>query len=288
MVRRVATQVHKQVARLARTGYVQREPLWYKAVLEHPPFPLPPRAPPNRLPPSDEYAPYDLPANLPLASRHKRPSKMKTSPIVYFEDEIRRQFFRDHPFEAFRERSLVEEDLVEDGHPVHGKAWSRLSQRGRNPTPEDAIRFAVNLYEHTEELSLSDAYAAAVMQYRALRSEQHIASQVAAAEAAHYGTVFKPGPIERGFSQERENLKSWEQKKYTEAESMEARKRWRMQVERTGHVGTWTKGEEYVRLWKDGIRPDYSPALAASIENIPRLANEPDLFENDYIALESA
>lgn len=128
------------------------------------------------------------------------------------------------------------------------------------------MRFAVNLYEHTEAMTLSDAYAAAVMQYRALRSERHIASKVAAQEAEHYGMVFKPGAIQRGFDREREHLKSWSQGKYAEAESLEARKRWRMRVERTGNVSSWTKGEEYVRLWKEGVRPDYSPAFAAELE----------------------
>ncbi len=27
----------------------------------------------------------------------------------------------------------------------------------------------------------------------------------------------------------------------------------------------WSRGEEYVRLWKQGVRPDYSPALTAPI-----------------------
>ena len=27
----------------------------------------------------------------------------------------------------------------------------------------------------------------------------------------------------------------------------------------------WTRGEEYVRLWKEGVRPDYSPALTEPI-----------------------
>ncbi|THH10165.1 hypothetical protein EW145_g1522 [Phellinidium pouzarii] len=278
MVRRITTQVHKQVARLVRAGYIIKEPLWYKAVLEHPPFPLPARAPSNRSPPSGDYAPYDMPTSTSPASGLNKPAKLKVEPVVYLEDEVRQQFFRDHPFEAFRERTLVEEDLIEDRHPISGKAWTRLSQCGRNPTPEDAIRFAVNLYEHTDGMPLSDAYAAAVMQYRALRAEQQIATQIAAAEAAHYGMVFRPGAIERAFEREQEHLKSWEQKRYSEAQSMEARKRWRLRPERPVHSGTWTKGEEYVRLWREGVRPDYSPAIAEPAEEIPEeiLAQDPE------------
>lgn len=140
---------------------------------------------------------------------------------------------------------------------------------------DSAVRFAVNLYEHTEGMTLSNAYAAAVMQYRALRSARHIASKIAVQEAEHYGVVFKPGSIERGFEREREHLKSWAQGKYAEAESLEARKRWRMRVERTGNVSSWTKGEEYVRLWKEDVRPDYSPAFAAQLEAPPEVTELP-------------
>lgn len=138
MVRRVATQVHKQYARLARAGYFlqqPKEPAWYQAVLDHPPIPLPARASPSR-------TAYDSPPpqqdQFKLASKA---SKVKTPPIVYIEDEVRRQFFRDHPFEAFRERSLVESGRIEDEHPIRGEAWVRLSQRGRNPSAEEYIFF---------------------------------------------------------------------------------------------------------------------------------------------------
>lgn len=137
------------------------------------------------------------------------------------------------------------------------------------------VRFAVNLYEHTEGMTLSNAYASAVMQCRALRSEHHISSAVAVQEAEHYGVVFKPGAIERGFEREREHLKSWAVEKYADAESLEARKRWRMRMERTGNISSWTKGEEYVRLWKEGVRPDYSPAFAPQIEDSLTITETP-------------
>ena len=148
MVRRVPTQVHKQVARLAQTGYIQREPLWYRAVLEHPPLPLPARAPANRFPSEFERhaKPYDLPQTIEGASSHlKKPKKVRAEQIVYLEDQVRRQFFRDHPFEAFRERSLVEEDRIEDEHPINGAEWTRLSQRTRNPNSEEYASIVVSI-----------------------------------------------------------------------------------------------------------------------------------------------
>lgn len=63
--------------------------------------------------------------------------KPRPLPIKYIEDDVRRQFFRDHPFEAFRPRTLVEGAAIEPPHAVRGKEWTRLRQRGRNPTPEE-------------------------------------------------------------------------------------------------------------------------------------------------------
>ena len=132
MVRRVATQVHRQVGRLLRSGYIRSEPASYQAVLDHPPIPLPPRAAPSR-------TEYDSPGNRSNTSKAHKPEKVKALPIVYLEDEVRRQFFRDHPFEAFRERTLVESGTVQDEHPINGVNWTRLGQRSKNPSSEEYV-----------------------------------------------------------------------------------------------------------------------------------------------------
>ena len=129
--KRVASQVHKQASRLIREGYIQREPAWYRAVLDHPPLPLPAREPPSR-------SAFDAKPSVPLT----RPSSKKTIQplqIEYVEDQLRKQFFRDHPFEAFRETSLVEGATVQSEHPIRGVEWRRLRQRGRNPSPEECV-----------------------------------------------------------------------------------------------------------------------------------------------------
>ena len=132
MVRRIASQVHKQASRLTRAGLLKTPPVWYEAVLEHPPLPLPPREPPgrtsyDRAPPKQTFATKKTPGPRPL-------------PVNYIEDDIRRQFFRDHPFEAFRARSITEAGAIEDEHPIDGLQWTRLNQRGRNPSPEEYVR----------------------------------------------------------------------------------------------------------------------------------------------------
>ncbi len=87
--------------------------------------------------------PFDLPSKefSPKARESARRS-MKTpppriKPIEYTEDRIRRQFFRDHPFEALRPRSLVEQGTIREEHPIQGREWTKLSQHGRTPSSEE-------------------------------------------------------------------------------------------------------------------------------------------------------
>ena len=105
------------------------------------------------------------------------------------------------------------------------------------------------------------------MQFRALRAKQTIGSQVAVSEAEYYGMEFKPTLIERSFELEEENLKSLEQKKYAEDQASATKKRWQMRVDppNVKQPMKYTKGEAYERLWKEGIRPDYSPAIAPNL-----------------------
>ncbi|KAI0706149.1 mitochondrial ribosomal protein S25-domain-containing protein [Cytidiella melzeri] len=261
MVRRIATQVHKQASRLLLQKFIKREPAWFQAVLDHPPLPLPPREPPIRqdydLPPQDQLAARTAPA------KRMRPASRRPLPIHYLEDDVRTQFFKDHPFEAFRPRMLVEGGEVEAEHQIRGESWTRLRQRGSNPSPEDAIRFAVNLHE-SHNIPITHAYSAAIAQFRALRSEHEVSVRVALMEAETYGIKLGPSMTERMFEEEDKALKSWSKNKQADAMANTARKRWRMIPEQVGEPSAWTKGEHYIRLWQEGVRPSYAPTLATN------------------------
>lgn len=119
----------------------------------------------------------------------------------------------------------------------------------------------MNLYQH-HSLSLTEAYVQAVAQFRALRSEHHIATKTAAKEAELLGAVFGPSEIESTFEKEKRGLVTFERQAEMDEGAMAARKRWKAIIDRkTGVVDQWTKGEEYVRLWREGVRPNYAPFL---------------------------
>ena len=145
------------------------------------------------------------------------------------------------------------------------------------------MQFALNLHQ-AHGLTLSDAYATSIAQFRSLRAVQHVATRFAAQAASAYGARFGPSATARGFEAENRVLDANELRTERLDDSARlARSRWRMIAlgshgEESSGVGVgaidstnrkaWSRGEEYVRLWKEGVRPDYSPALTEPIASV--------------------
>ncbi|KAG9018271.1 mitochondrial ribosomal small subunit component [Tulasnella sp. 427] len=260
MPRRFASQVHVTVSRLLRSRFIEQPPAWFDAVMQYPPIPTPARAPPKR---SLFDAKERTSQQKKSAAKHGTWHRPEAQDITYLEDRVRRQFFKDHPFEAFRARTLVESGVeLEENQGVSGKNWTRLEQRTQNPSPEDAVRFAINLHEkHDQPLAI--AYKAAATQFRALRSEHQIASAFAAQEAESYGAEFGPRELEVGFAQERESIKSFlptVQAAARHSNKLPWAAVWSMPGVQPPPE-QWTRGEEYMQKVENGVRPVYSPDL---------------------------
>ncbi|KAG6329379.1 hypothetical protein ID866_9709 [Astraeus odoratus] len=132
----------------------------------------------------------------------------------------------------------------------------RLSQRGKNPSPEDAVRFAVNLHKH-HKASLTVAYTRAVAEFRALRAEHDVASSFARMEAEAYGMVF-PSELDRTFEKEDIVYKAPERKRALDEGALLSRKRWRAILNIDSGMGsTWSRGQQYVKLQEEGVRPTH-------------------------------
>jgi hypothetical protein len=139
-----------------------------------------------------------------------------------------------------------------------------------------AILFALNLYKY-HSMSLSKAYSHSVAQFRALRSEHHIATTVAIKEAEALGSHFGPSEIEQAHEMEKRSLTTWERRAELDESAIAARKRWKAIVDQQPGANQWTKGVEYVRLWNEGIRPNYMPHLTKPLA----------VTQGDYFQLKS-
>ncbi|EST06260.1 Mitochondrial ribosomal protein S25 [Kalmanozyma brasiliensis GHG001] len=231
MPRKIPSQVPQTVSRLLEAGFLKQPPAWLEAVNNHPPVSVPARHPVQR---PNEDLPAHLRAKLrtqPIQpgssskattsnqkygrdttnSKKKSRSltpKLTPKPIVYDEDKIRQQFFRDHPWEAYRPKTLVEmSEQVGSETRVHGDP-KRLRSYGRNPSVEDFV--ACTLAAHREGgLSLSQAYHNTLSSYHGLKAEREHATRYAILEAKYYGADLGKTETQRGFEKEEKALESW-------------------------------------------------------------------------------
>lgn len=84
-------------------------------------------------------------------------------------------------------------------------------------------------------------------------------------EAEAYGAQFGPTATEAGHQKEVQAVKAWDVDERYDPSAIAARRRWKMVVERDTPAAEWTGGEKYVKLWKEGVRPDYAPALTQPV-----------------------
>jgi len=101
-------------------------------------------------------------------------------------------------------------------------------------------------------------------------------------EAEYLGAVFSRGEIAHAFEKEKRGLASFERREELDEGAMAARKRWKAIVEQPHGGRQWTQGQEYIRLWKEGVRPNYAPMLTRPVATDPRpeeIAESPDFMQ---------
>lgn len=235
MPRRIPNQVTQTVSRLLQGGYMKAPPAWYEATLRHPPLVPPPhqtrQRPDEDLPRSQQShalrQPHDRAAAIggrsKLNSRKKIRSQLpplRPQPIVYEADKIRRQFFRDHPWEVTRPQTLAEMDYTLEtvANPeIPPGTWPELSMWSRmNPSVEEYVcranRSVIQCTQKTRDVggvSLSDAYRRTIASYHAIQAERELRMRYANLEARSLGADMGLSETERGFLKEGRELDKW-------------------------------------------------------------------------------
>ena len=132
-----ATNVIATTGRLIQAGLIKPPP-WWSTVMAHPPMPCNTRyvrAPGEPAPKLIKYLPKDM------NRKRLRAPKPKIKEIRFQDDVFRDRFFRDHPWELARPRTVVESDIIgkstRDG--PEGLEWVRLDQRTKNPVPDESV-----------------------------------------------------------------------------------------------------------------------------------------------------
>ncbi|KAJ3015292.1 hypothetical protein NUW54_g1081 [Trametes sanguinea] len=73
---------------------------------------------------------------------------------------------------------------------------------------------------------------------------------------------FGPSQIDITFQKENKAFETFQESATHDHTAETERKRWKAVVEREGRSEQWTKGQEYTRLWKEGVRPVYAPIFS--------------------------
>ncbi|KAJ5483438.1 hypothetical protein N7530_002684 [Penicillium desertorum] len=136
----------------------------------------------------------------------KKPSRLfQPVELKYEEDQLRTQFFRDHPWELARPRVLLEST----GKDFEHYDWSRIQQPGKRLDGESVVQRQLWLLNNVPDMTKSAAYDIARREFYRLRLQEDIQRRVAAEEAAAYGAEFGPSYLDIGMKMENEQYDKW-------------------------------------------------------------------------------
>ncbi|KAI8967955.1 mitochondrial ribosomal protein S25 [Mycotypha africana] len=131
--------IARHVNNLLKANLLKEPPVWLSAVQAYPPGPSIVRAKNPEVNVSGqteiEQQLFSKPPpkqRIRYSSKHVRTRAPKPLPIIYPEDRLRRQFYRDHPFELSRPKVLVE-----DEHGINRTDFSKLLLDGMHPSQID-------------------------------------------------------------------------------------------------------------------------------------------------------
>ncbi|KAL1883946.1 mitochondrial ribosomal small subunit component [Diaporthe australafricana] len=173
----------------------------------------------ERIPPSEILTrPKPVPHREPNSRQRKPRNIFKPQQITYPEDELRWNFFKDHPWELARPRVVVELD-GKDGRYVD---WSSgLKQPGVPVTGESVVQRQLWLMENGKGMSKEQAYDVARKELYDIRQQQDIERRVAQEEARMVGAYFGKSRSEVSMELENAVYEKWKKWAVGEAQKLQ-------------------------------------------------------------------
>jgi len=200
------SRVFQTASLLLESQSISQAPPWFKTIGSIPPGEIMTRTQPVQHRDSNRK------------SRTRKPSKMfKPQLIEYEEDRLRREFYRDHPWELARPRIVLEND----GKDAQRCDWSRIQQPGRPLTGESVIQRQLWLLNNVPGMSNAQAYDVARREFYALRHEEEVERRIAREEASWTGAYFGKSAIDVGMELEDKTYESWKAWATREAEAID-------------------------------------------------------------------
>ncbi|OTA88798.1 hypothetical protein M434DRAFT_398924 [Hypoxylon sp. CO27-5] len=170
-----------------------QQPVWYKVVESIPPSEILTRPlPPQHKKPNPET---------------RRPSRLfQPQQIVYEEDELRKTFYKDHPWELARPRMIIETD----GKDAQRYDWSKgLIQPGMPLCGESVVQRQMWMMYNVPDMTKEKAYDIVRREFYALRHEEDVQRRIAKEEAQMVGAYFGKSFLQVGMQLEDEQYEKW-------------------------------------------------------------------------------
>ncbi|KAK3297845.1 37S ribosomal protein S25, mitochondrial [Chaetomium fimeti] len=183
-------------------------PMWVKAVRHIPPAEVLTRPYPiQHTEPKDRGRAAQRPRNL-----------FRPTAIVHPEDELRQNFYRDHPWELARPKLVLELD----GQDARHRNWARgLRQPGMALSGESVVQRQLWLME-VQGVSKARAYDVARKEFYKLRQQEEIERRIAVEEARMYGAYFGKNNLQVGMDLEDAAYEVWKSWAAIEISKLEA------------------------------------------------------------------
>ncbi|KAF9887851.1 mitochondrial ribosomal small subunit component [Aspergillus nanangensis] len=153
-------------------------------------------------------------------NKPKKASRMfQPVEIRFEEDQLRKEFFRDHPWELARPRVVLETTGKDFAH----YDWSRLQQPGKRLDGESVVQRQLWLLNNVPDMTKSTAYDIARREFYRVRLQEDIERRVVAEEAEATGATFGPTRLEVGMGLENQEYERWKSWAKVEAQLQEQR-----------------------------------------------------------------
>ncbi|PGH07865.1 37S ribosomal protein S25, mitochondrial [Blastomyces parvus] len=150
----------------------------------------------------------------------KKPSRIfQPKEIRYEEDQLRKAFFRDHPWELARPRVVLEND----GNDHRRYNWQNIQQPGKKLDGESVVQRQLYLLNNVPDMTKGAAYDIARREFYQLRLQEDVERRVAQEEALATGAYFGPDMHTVGMELENQEYEKWKVWAESENQAMEQR-----------------------------------------------------------------
>ncbi|KAJ8109477.1 hypothetical protein ONZ43_g6124 [Nemania bipapillata] len=191
------TRVYQTVTNLMSARILahqkNQKPVWYHVV--------------ESIPPSEILSRPYPPQHREPNPKTRKPSRLfQPQRLVYEEDGLRRQFYKDHPWELARPRMIVEMD----GRDAERYDWSKgLRQPGMPLCGESVVQRQLWRMRNVEGMTEEKAYDITRREFYALRHEEDVERRIAKEEAMKVGAYFGKSFLQIGMELEDQQYELW-------------------------------------------------------------------------------